>query len=279
MKRPLFAKVLLLFILILTLSFAGFSKKKLITSSWTNIPINIDGSSDDWEYSALNSEKNVSVDYGLKNDSENLFILFVFKDPKYLSTIKATGMTLWFNLEGKKNKIYGIKFIKQQVPAEEFISILEQEKGSLSEEEKNNVRANPYYFLHNIKVINKKSKSSTEVSDSARLKPAVFRSMKSENMHIYEFAVPLNRATEQAPGVGAEPGKTIKICFEWGGMTEAMKTARMKRLSDTGGGPQDPRRSGGSWSKGSSYSKRVPRVSPGVTKYSIWVDIQLAKNQ
>lgn len=279
MKKPIFLEILLLFFLILTLSLSGFSKEKTITSNWVTAPLAIDGSYDEWEDDALNFEKKVSVEYAFSNNGENLFVLFIFKDPKYLSTINATGMTLWFNTEGKKKKNYGITFIKKQVSADAFISILEQQKGPLSDEEKNNIRANPHYFIHNIKVISKKKESVSQASDSREIKQAVFRSVKQEKMIIYEFAIPLNKMTEQASGIGTEPGKLIKVGFEWGGLTKEMKEARIRKLADTGGSPERADRPGGSWSKGSSYGRGTSRMSQGPKKYSFWVDVQIGQNQ
>jgi len=90
MKKPIFLEILLLFFLILTLSLSGFSKEKTITSNWVTAPLAIDGSCDEWEDDALNFEKKVSVEYAFKNDAENFYIIFIFKDPRYLSSINAT---------------------------------------------------------------------------------------------------------------------------------------------------------------------------------------------
>lgn len=279
MKKQVFFKTFLLFFLILALSLTGFSKSEKIASNWVVFPLTIDGSYDEWGDDALNFEKKVGVNYTFRNDAENLFILFIFKDPKYLSSISATGMTLWFNTEGKKKKKYGITFTKKQVSADAFISILEKQKGTLSEEEKNNMRVNPYYFLHNTKVISKKSKPTSQTADSGEVNTAIFRSMKQEKMVIYEFAVPLKRMTEQAHGIGTEPGKIIKVGFEWGGMTDEMKKARTERRKISGTDPMKPGESADSWVKRSTGYSKSSRTSQGPIKYSFWVDVQLAKSQ
>ena len=211
MRKPTILKISLTFLMILTLSLVGLSKEKKVASNWTPGPLNIDGSSVEWGSDVLNTEKKVSVEYAFRNDAENLFVLFIFKDPKYLSTINTSGMTLWFNTEGKKKKKYGITFVKQRVPAEAFISILEKQKGALSEEEKNNIRVNPYYFLHNAKVINKKSKSATQSAGGREAELAVFRSMRQQKTVVYEFGIPLKKLTENVHGIGTEPGKIRMI--------------------------------------------------------------------
>jgi hypothetical protein len=251
----------------------------MISSGWASAQINIDGRSDDWKDVASHYEKRLSIDYSFMNDAENLFILFVFKDPKYLSSISDTGMTIWFNLEGKKKKNFGIQFIKKIVSPEVFISLLEEQKGSLSEEEKNNIRVNRQYYLHNAKVISKSGKSSSQVFDTGETQQAIFRTTKQKEGIVYEFAVPLKKMKEPSLGIGTEPGKTINLAFEWGGMTPEMKEAMLRRLAESGGTPEKPALSGGSWSKGSSYGRGMPKVGKGPRKHSFWVQVELSENK
>ncbi len=276
MRKLAILKTSLIFMMILTLSVPASSKEKAVVSNWTAASLNVDGSYDEWGDDILNSEQKMSVDYAFRNDGENLFILFIFKDPKYLSTINAKGMTIWFNTEGKKKKKYGITFIKKRISADAFISVLEQQKGALSEGEKNNIRTNPYYFLHNTKVINKDSKSASQDARNREIKPAIFRSMRQNKMVVYEFAVPLKRVIENAPGIGTEPGKIIKVGFEWGGMTKEMIEALAKRRADAALRPERANRSGGSWSKASASGSARPGGGRNTKKYSFWVDVQLA---
>lgn len=278
MKISAVMKNFLCFSMILALTSILYAKEKAVSSSWIETPLNIDGTSDDWVDTAFHLEKKVSVECAFKNDGENLFILFIFKEPRYLSTIKDTGMTVWFNLEGKKKKHYGINFIKKQVTADTFIALLEQQREPLSEEEKQNVRSNPYYFLHNVKVINKKTKSPSEVSVED-IQPAVFRSANQKNEIVYEFSIPLERKTERAPGVGTEPGKMVKVGFEWGGLTAEMKAARAARSQSTGESPMSPAVSPEVSMDRGTRASGMPRVSEGPKVYSFWVDVQLAKNQ
>jgi hypothetical protein len=278
MKKQLFFKTFLLFFFVLTFSLLGFSKKEIIASKWVDFPLTVDGSNDEWNIDVLNFEKKVDVNYAFRNDAENLYVLFIFNDPKYLSSIDATGMTIWFNTEGKKKKNYGLTFIKKQVSSDAFISILEQQKGTLSEEEKNNIRANPRYFLHNIKVVGKEIESSSQQADSEEVNVALFRSMRQENTVMYEFAVPLNRVTEQAHGIGTEPGRILKIGFEWGGLTEEMRKARAEGHEIPGTDPMRRGESADAWSKRSSgFSERSSRRRP--VQYSFWIDVQLAQKQ
>jgi len=277
MRKIAFSKILLLFFMILTISFLGFSKEKEFKSHWADSHIKIDGYNDDWTEVALASEKKVKVDYCFKNDAENLYVLFIFKDPKYLSSISTTGITLWFNSEGKKKKNYGIKFIQKRISAEALISRLEKEKGPLPEEEKEEIRGNPSYLINDTEIINKQSKSRSQSSENSKIKPAVFRVAKQQNSLVFEFAIHLKGMMEQAPAMGIEPGKKVKVGFEWGGMTKEMKSevmrrsASLERSRSSTGDTTDNRANAGA---GSS----VPMgLLSGPKEYSFWVDVQLAQ--
>ena len=279
MKKAAFVKEILLLFLILTISFLGFSKEKEFKSHWVSSPVKIDGAKNDWAENALASEKKVKVDYAFKNDAENLYVLFIFKDPKYLSSISATGMTFWFNSEGKKKKNYGIKFMQKRISADELISRLEKEKGPLPEEEKKEIRNNPSYLINDTEIINKKSESRSQAYESSEIKPAVFRVMKQQKSLVFEFAISMKRMKEQAPGMGIEPGKKVKVGFEWGGMTKEMKaevkrrSAALERSRSSGGDETDNRASAGA-------GRSVPMgVLSGPKKYSFWVDVQLAQQK
>jgi hypothetical protein len=76
-----------------------------------------------------------------------------------------------------------------------------------------------------------------------------------------------------------EPGKTVKVGFEWGGLTERMKAQRMARL-EQGTARKAERRTredkvtGAQRTGGSSGDVRL---SKGPKKYSFWVDVELAQ--
>ena len=278
-RKTTFVKEILLLILVLTISFLGFSKEKELKSHWVSSPVRIDGSTNDWTENDLAGWKKGKVDYAFKNDAENLYVLFMFRDPKYLSSISATGLTVWFNSEGKKKKYYGIKFMQKRISADALISRLEKEKGPLPEEEKKEILNNPSYLINDTEIINKKSKSRSQSSESSEIKPAVFRVMKQQKSLVFEFAFNLKRMMEQVPGSGIEPGKKVKVGFEWGGMTKEMETevkrrsAALERTRSSGGDEVDNRASAGA---GSS----VPMgLLSGPKKYSFWVDVQLAQKK
>jgi len=281
MRNKIVARTLILSLLVFAVSLAGFSKEETVASVWRGSPLSIDGADDDWSGATLSFDKKFGVDYAFKNDAESLFVLFVFKDPLYLSTIKDTGMTLWINTEGKKKKKYGITFKMIDVPAENLISLLEKQKGPLPEAEKNRIRSKPNYIFYQGDVLDKKGNILTAKALGGELPMPVYKSQPKQKMMVYEFVMPLRILEKLSAKHKMEPGKAVKVGFEWGGLTERMKAQRMARLrraAERGSGSE----AGNTSSRERDMDRRSDgeldlSLKKGPKKYSFWVDVKLAQ--
>lgn len=254
----------------------GISKDQKVQSTWAAEPVRVDGYPTDWTGMALTSLDKFSIEYGFRNDDENIYVLFVFKDPKVMSSIAVTGMTIWFHPEGKKKNDYGILFIQRNVPAEEMIARLEKQRGTLSEEEKAGIRANPAYLVHDTEIAGKKGKSRAQTTQERTDTAATFRYMKIQNKNVFEFGIPLEQMNEQLASGSIDPGKSLKIGFQWGGATKEMKAEIMRRsqaLERTRANVSEDvgSREGMSGIEGASRGLlQAPK------KYKIWIDVDLA---
>lgn len=265
-----------LVILMLVITTTGFSKEKFVQSKWTAQPPKIDGLDEDWSEVVLTSEKKVKVDYAVRNDAQNMYVLFIFKDPKFLSTINATGITLYFNMEGKKKKDYGLHFIKKQVTPEELIAYLEKQGDVLTEQQIQSIKAKPAYIVYMAEWVEKKGKKASEATQIPGTWRAAFKINRKGNEFIYEFIIPLVKSETSPGGIGVEPGQNLKIGFEWGGMTEELKKAMKARTRSS----QDIAGKGSVYSVGTrdtSAPRKSSRAMP--KKHSFWVDVKLAQNQ
>ena len=276
MKRKKFYSIILAAFLLCP---AVLSKDLNVSSVWTPIPLEIDGKSTDWAGDVLNTEERLSLDLGFRNDNDFLYILFKFKDPKYLSSIGETGLTVYFNTEGKKKKEYGIKFIRQQVPAEAFIKILEGQRGALTEEQKQEVRSRETYSIRLYKIL-EKGKELDIPRDIEQTHSASFRVAQESQAAVYELAIPLEKSAGKPTGIGAEPGKRIKIGFEWGGLTPERRAMLMNRVGDQSaaagaGGATGDLTQERNVSDGGADISSIGRMAP--KKYSLWMDLELAK--
>jgi len=267
-------------LLLTALAGQGFAKEKTVESKWTGAAMVIDGLDAEWQGEALNTDDDGMADYALRNDGAHLYLLFVIKDPKFLSSINATGLTVYLSPEGKKSKDHGLRFIRRPVPAEQLIASMEKSGELLTEEKKAEMRAKKFYLVFQCEVIDKNPDKKASGAEGVPAGPPIYRAMTKDKLLVYECRIPLGGAP-QAGGVGIGPGKSLRIGFEWGGMTDEMRKARMAQRAAaesqasaaatdmesrlTGDLESIDMESGGP----SGYS-RSPK------KYSFWADVKLA---
>lgn len=271
--------VILIFFCAALLAVSGGAKDKPAASLWTNAPLTIDGAILEWEGDGMLTDKKSKAEYAFRNDGENLYILFAFRDGESLSTIEATGMTIYYTLDSKKRKKDGLHFVKRQVGADALIASLERKGEVLPEETKEEMRKRPAYILYEGELVNP-PKHVVSAPPAERLELPTFRSQKNPDAVFYEFRIPLDH-DPRLGGLGARPGQTVTLGFEWGGLTEQMIAARLARAAESstrgsgGGGSIDPlgeREERADVTTGSGTMMR----SPAAKKHSFWVDVVLA---
>lgn len=257
------------------------SKDAPLRSAWAAEPVRVDGVDAEWPPAGLTVDEDTKAAFGFRNDASDLYLVFVFNDPKALSSIDATGLTVYFNAEGKKKKDTGVVFKARRVSAQELVAAWEKEGQVVSEERKRELAARPFYVLYESEVINKK-RDAPPAAEPGSVPPAppVFRTALRDKVAVYEFRIPLSRAG-QPGGIGAAPGAGVKVGFEWGGMTEEMRKAMMARRAAAGsqavsmdtsldGSLKDGDERADAGRDGASPFMRGPK------KHSFWVDLQLA---
>jgi len=279
MTRRTFALLAIGFLLAALLGY-GPAEEKILESKWTAVPVMIDGLDSEWQGEAMNAYEGGMVNYAFRNDGAHLYLLFVIKDPKFLSSIGATGLTVYLSPEGKKSKDHGIRFVRKPVPAEQLIASMEKTGEILTEQKKAEIRARKFYFVFQSEVIDKTPDTKTSVGEGSPVEPPIYMAMTKDKVSVSECRIPLG-GTPPEGGIGIGPGKSLKIGFEWGGMTEEMKKARMAQraaaetqasaaATDMEGRLTSDLESLDMEQGGASGYSRSPK------KYSFWVDVKLA---
>ena len=293
MKRNRMMGCVLFLMMIFTVVTMSFSKDETVDSKWVAAPPSIDGMNTEWGDVSLISYKKAKIDYAFMNDAENLFVLFIFRDPKFLSSIDWTGLTIWFSPQGEKEKDLGIKLLKKQISADDYIAILEKQVGQeMPEDRKAQIRQNKAYMMFEQQLINKKAEGYSKDAEPPKYQGAIFRNNVMDRAVIYEIAISLPKLAEAAPGYAIEPGKGVALNFEWGGATKEYKEALTRGLaqSETSAsagqatGSLTGERGGGSLSdmdpeRGSVKMARMRRQLQQVKQYDFWVQLNLALNE
>lgn len=274
---------------LIALSIPAAAADKVVESMWASGPMTIDGVAQEWDESTPIVDPGSKVEYALRNDGRNLYIIMVFRTPPPTvrakifpkSTLDYTGMRVFFATGAKKSKDTGLLFQKKQYTADALIASLEKQGRPLTEAQKAEIRKKPTHIVFTEEVI-KPKKALATTDTAAEAEPPVFRAIEKGPLAVCEFRIPLSR-------VGAEPGQTVKLGFEWGGMTAQilrdMMAGRADQSvsagdggvrSDSGFGDAESGTEGaggfGSTGGGVGEMGRNPRYA----KHAFWVEAKLA---
>ena len=252
----------------------------VVESRWAAEPLRVDGVATEWIQAVMSQQKNVSIEYAFENDARNLYGVLVFKDPRYLSSIEMTGITLYFGPAGKKQKDFGVRFRRKNATADELIGMLEKQGQALTEERRAEIKAKPMYFLFEADAVNKKGDIIPPPETQGNADPPVFRlSRGQDGSMVYEFRVPLASRDVHPAGVGSGSGESIKVGFEWGGVTKEMRADMMSRgeMPDQSRVSNEDARGERAENESAGSSPSLARSAQGPKQYSFWVDLKLAQ--
>ncbi len=273
----------LLLSLVAGLGVIALAKDAVVESQWLAVPLRIDASDKDWQDATFLTDEASKARYCIRNDAKNLYLMFIFPDITSYTTIEYTGLRVYFGADGKKNKNLGVLFTKRPMETELIIAELEKMGQPLTEEQKAELRKQKSHAVFVEEPINEK-KETISSDPAVKTEPPVFRSMANKQRMLYcEFRIPLSRVNE-ARGIGTEPGKTIKLGFEWGGTTnEIMKTIMADRAASgsnarQGASGMSSSVAAGAGGEGGGDAPDFAAFNrdPRYKKHAFWIDLKLA---
>ena len=271
---------------IVVLAASGLAAGQAVESLWASGPMTIDGVAQEWDASTPIIDEGSRVEYALRNDGRNLYIIMVFKNPLYKSTLDYTGMKIYFTTGAKKSKDFGILFQKKQLTAEGLIANLQKSGQAPTEEQKAEIRKKSTHIIFSEEVIRPK-KAAAPTDPAVNTDPPIFRTLDKGRLAVCEFRIPLSRIN-QLGGIGAEPGQSILLGFEWGGMSaqimrtmmagradESVSAGERGRSSDSGFSDESRDDAGGGIGAGRIPASEYNR-DPRYKKQSFWIEAKLA---
>ena len=190
-----------------------------VDSIWKEREITIDGKSDDWAETLYYIEED-NISFGLMNNDDFLYICLISSEPLSRWQVMRQGFTVWFDPNGGKKKIFGIKFpLGMQRRADSRLM-----RGEKSDTPEMGERAHSAPDLEQMERLFERSLDRLEILSSGKEEGQIIGINEvagfelkidvSGGMLIYECKVPLNKAEAFPYAIGAKAGDLIGIGFE-----------------------------------------------------------------
>jgi hypothetical protein len=258
-------------------------KDRIFESAWTPTAVQVDGAAADWAPESLYVWKDYNLSLGFKNDVNFLYLVAIFNDPKYVSSLDQTGMYFWINAEGKDKKTHGLHLFQRAVTADQLIAEMEKAGQTLSEDQKKELKKKQFYRLFACDVVNKKGVAVPHPGTGT----GTYRYARSKTGATFEAVIPLALLNDPAAATKLDLSKSFKFGIEWGGMTEAMKKQRLAEVGDQGaratagatnleGQISGEHEGGGDFRSGESSLTGVRR---GPKQYSLWINLKISEQK
>jgi hypothetical protein len=239
MSRRGFVRILILSALALFISAPVFTEVLSVESHRALSPVKIDGRGDDWPPASPTLEAKAGAELRFLNDGRNLYVLLVVKKPEALKAAEATGVTIFHVALKRKKPGSGVFFLAKDVSAEDIIRWREGQGALLTDAEKTEIRKSARQPLFLAFAVGAKgSMYGPVVRRQIDNDPPDFAVLSGADEATYEFRIPLGPPGSAPGGIGAVPGQTIRLSFDWGGATReglSTKSRQETPYSDSGG--------------------------------------------
>ncbi len=253
-KRILTSRLLAwIFILfLLTIFFIACGQFQL-SSIWRDREVTIDGKHDEWLNSLMYFEED-NISLGLLNDESFMYICMIVENPMIRSQIMRQGFTLWFDPDGGKKRIFGIKF---PIGMSEEMQMRGMREGDVpmkpkrEEQDPERVRQAPMRQMTELEIIGPGKDESVRMPIEQAKGINVTINSSSGSL-VYELKIPLSQDEQKPYAVGAKAGSSIRIRLE----TPKFKRPNMR--GGMGGMPGGGGRGGMGGMRGGGMMPRMP---------------------
>jgi hypothetical protein len=177
----------------------------------------VDGRADEWTPDSLVRDDKSGTTFGFQNDGQNIYVLLVIDNGETLASADATGITILSRPAGSKKRVGGVYFMTRSISADGYIDWLESQGALLTESEKAEIRKIPRHDAFASFAITAQGSTYGPLRRQAGHEIPDFRVSQGPEGTIFEFRIPLASAKLVPGGIGAEPGRDVRLFFEWGG--------------------------------------------------------------
>ena len=246
-----------------------------VSSTWRDREVSIDGVDAEWQRAVMYvQDKNVAI--GLLNDEEYLYICLSTVDSWRIRQMMGSGLTLWFDPDGGKDKTFGINFPlgmqlsqpdmdreKMHMPREQMPD-QERLKEMVEESAKEMVILGPGKDEHRRMPVHGSQHIQVKVGYSG-------------GKLVYELRVPLFLDEQHPDAIGLGESQFVGVGFETAEVDREMIRERMR---DQMGGKMPPGGQGipgGGMRDGSMRGGRMPGGEM-TERLDLWTKVELASS-
>jgi hypothetical protein len=243
-----------------------------MNSKWRDREIKIDGYQADWR-GVLTYLENKKISVGLLNDDNYLYACLVTGDRRTQSQISRMGFTIWFDVNGGKDKKYGIRF---PIGMKDIDPVMMREM--MGNQEGGRLRELPQARLNEIEIVGPGDDDRRRelISDLEGLEIKLETSL---DLLVYEIKVPLSQTDRNTFSIDVNPGDVLGIGLETVKMDmEGLREQKAETVGGGGGGMRggDGRRGGGGGGRGGGPGGGGRGGMQMPEQFKIWAKVQLA---
>ncbi|MCX6572971.1 MAG: hypothetical protein NTX99_03180 [Candidatus Aminicenantes bacterium] len=223
-------RVLFLPIFLLALS-AAAATVPAVQSAKVSSPVHLDGQIDEWTSVPRISDAKTGSEFAFQNDGRYLYVLLVVKNPEFLKSAEATGMTVLGSPGGSRKPARGVRFLNGEISADGHIVWLESQGAVLSEAEKAEIRKTPRHPIFLAFAVDEKGSSYGPLRKQTETLPPDFAANRQADAAVFECRIPLATPDLVPGGLGGTPGATIRLTFDWAATTQKSLSTQGSRES------------------------------------------------
>jgi len=243
-----------------------------IKSQWNDSVVVLDGIADDWAGFPLQYWEEKKISLGVRNDAENIYVLFLSREGDLARRIQMEGITLWLDTTGERRKEFGIRYrgsvgmmsLTEGSPVPQNIS---PEQRARFEEMRSEMGA----------MVTVMTKGEEIPIAEGNTKGPVAASATQDGSFGYEFKIPTVANDSVFCAIDTSPGETISLGLELGGLDPEYLEEMMRKSREMGvrgGGMKGElgRRMSGGVAPEGGYKGGIFK------KQEMWIRIHLAEN-
>jgi hypothetical protein len=247
-----------------------------VESRWSDEAVVMDGSADDWAGYPLEYSEEEQISLGVRNDDENVYLIFLSRDERLARRVLMGGMTLWFDPTCGQKKEFGVRYRGNRSLVETL-----RAGSDIPEMMRPAFQGHEAQVLDIVTVLDRGDETSLPEGNPVGPQAA---SVCEDGVYGYEFMIPIARSGDIHYAVEVSPSEKVSVCLELSG---ADRETRKRMVSERGemtgpppggmgGGGQRPMGGGGRRGGG-------PRGGPRgdgeemMRSQEIWVMLHLAQ--